>query len=249
MSEPSGAIDFSRYDLEGVRDEVLAIIDIGSAIADLVRRSALIPLVVFLIAWIIVGGLGGFFFAIIAGFLSLFPAVVVGGWLLSRQRLAAITTASERVVDTVSMIHRDIESLREGAAETSVHAAATGIVEEAVIPVVFGSATRFAGGLLGPLDFLAERVTAVPMRLVERSVVRAVRLLPDRTIGELGLDTVEAVASPDVDRLGQAYDDVASRLSGIVEAVTRGSTVVALAVAFVAAVPLLIWLAIGWWLG
>lgn len=245
----SSGIDFERYEFEALRNQVLEIINVGSAIWGTGRRTVLgalgVTIVVFLasataMAWTIAS-----LVALITFPLAMVPATAVSAWLVSRNRLDAVTEASSRVIETISMMHSDLNEIRAGAADVSVRQVGSELAQEVVVPLMFGAATRTASGFLGPFASVADRATAIPMRWVQDSVVKAISNMPDKSIGDL-VDRAESGA-PDLAFLGEQYARVTRGLRTVVESVARGSTVLAMGLATAASVPLVLWLLLVWW--
>lgn len=247
------ALDFSSYDLDGLRDDIGQVLDFGRAVSTMTKWMLGLQLAVVVATWVAFAGrfdsgvwLG--LFAVIAGVVSAPLAATVGGWVLARRRLDAVTEASSRVVEVVGLMHADVVRLRRGSAETSVQKVAVSILEEAVFPTVFGTVNTTAEGVLGPVGFLARRATRAPFRLVERSAIRAVSSLPDRDIGRLVDGATEAVGGLDgfAASIADQYSGVGERIGSIVGRVARTSLVVGFGLAVGSTVPIALWWLLGW---
>lgn len=248
----AAALDFTSYDLDELRDDVRSVVDVGGAISAVTRWAIGAAAVAAIVSWIIFqsridSGAIAIIFALVAGVCAIPLGAAVGGWLLARRRLNIVTEASGRVVDVVGQMHGDVLQLRAGTAETSVQQVAVSLLQEAVFPAVFGTVNSTAEGLLGPLSFIAGRVTKAPMKVVEHSVVAAIEALPDRQIGELVDGAVGALHVDDAVRgVNDHYVQVRGDLTSIVAKVSRTSLIVALTLLMAASMPLIIWLLIGW---
>jgi len=252
-SEPApSALDFSTYELEGLRCDVKAIVTPRGAIGGVAKWGLGIPVAVCLVVWLVFmsridSSLVLVAFSVLAGLLAVPAGVLVGGWRVAGKRLDNVTLATGRIVDVVGEMHTDIVKLHQGHAETSVRQVAVGLLEEAVFPVVFGSVTTVAEGVLGPAGFLADKAARGPMKLVERSVIAAIEGLPDRQIGQLSAGAAEAVdLNQRVNHVCDEYQVVRGRMTGVVDRVGHTSRRIAISATFAATLPLVVWLIIGW---
>lgn len=244
-------LDFSKYGLEQLGQDVRSLVDIPGAIGQTAKYALTLPFVVAIGTWLVFNGRMGWPlapFTFVAFMLSFAASMVIGGYFVARKRLDTVASASSRVVDVIGEMHADVEQLRDGHAETSVQAVAVGLLENAILPAVFGTLTTTAETAAGPLGRIASTVTKAPMKLVEKSVISAVKALPDRKIGDV-VDGVGA-ALPDADStlsgLRQEYTSVRDKMESIVARVSRTAVGSVLGLAMIAAIPLLIWLVLGW---
>lgn len=244
-------LDFSKYGLEQLGQDVRSLVDIPGAIGQTAKYALTLPFVVAILTWLVFNGRMGWPlapFTFIAFILSFAASMVIGGYFVARKRLDTVASASSRVVDVIGEMHADVEQLRDGHAETSVQAVAIGLLENAILPAVFGTLSTTAETAMGPLGRIASTVTKAPMNLVEKSVISAVKALPDRKIGDV-VDGVGA-ALPDTDSalsgLRQEYTSVRDKMESIVARVSRTAVGSVLGLAMIAAIPLLIWLVLGW---
>lgn len=244
-------LDFSKYGLEKLGEDVRSLVDIPGAIGQAAKYALTLPFLVALVTWLVFNGRMGWPlppFTFVAFALSFGASLVIGGFFVTRKRLDTVASASSRVVDVIGEMHADVEQLRDGHAETSVQQVAVGLLENAILPAVFGTLTTTAETAMGPLGRLASTATKAPVKLVEKSVISAVKALPDRKIGEV-VDDVGA-ALPDTDsalsKLRREYTTVRDKMESIVARVSRTAVGSVLGLAFFTAIPLLIWLVLGW---
>lgn len=248
----TSALDFASYDLDDLRDDVRSVVDVGGAISAVTRWAVGAAVLAFIGSWLVFqaridSSLATVLFALIAAACAVPLGATIGGWLLARRRLNTVTEASGRVVDVIGQMHGDVLKVRAGTAETSVQQVAVSLLQEAVFPVVFGTVNTTAEGLLGPLGFIASKVTKAPMKIVEQSVVAAIGALPDRQIGDLVDGAAGALHVDDAVRgVVDHYEHVRGGLTDTVRKVSRTSLAVASVLLIVASMPLIIWWLIGW---
>ena len=252
VQDTASGIDFSAYNLSSLGDDVASIINVPEAVGRVAKYSFAIPAVVGIVSWIVFSGrmptwvLVPFVFGAVV--LSLFAAVAIGGLMVVRRRLDTVAQATDRVVGVVGTMHSDIVELREGHANTSVQEVAVGLFENAILPAAFSTFSGIAENSLGPVGGAISKATQAPMHsLVKKSVVAAIRSLPDREIGQLVEDT--AGAMPEVGAalaaVNAEYQRTRENVEAIVAKVSRTAVGSMVGVALVATVPLLVWLLIG----
>lgn len=244
-------LDFSKYGLEQLGEDVRSLVDVPGAIRQTAKFGLTLPFVVALVTWLIFSSRMGWPllpFTFVAFVLSFGASMVIGGFFLARKRLDTVASASSRVVDVIGEMHADVEQVRDGNAETSVQQVAVGLLENAILPAVFGTLTTTAETAMGPLGRMASTVTKAPMKLVEKSVISAVKALPDRKIGAVVDDVGAALPNTDgaLSQLRREYATVRDKMESIVARVSRTAVGSVLGLALIAAIPPLIWLALGW---
>lgn len=239
-------IDFAKYNLDGLSDDIKSIIDIPGAIARVAKWAFVTPVLVGILTWVVfsprMSGIGTFFFSFGAVILSIMAAVVLGGFAVARQRLDIASQATTRVVNVVGEVHSDVVELKEGASSTTVRQMAVGITQHAILPVVFGVAEASAG----PLARLGSSGSL--MRVVEKSVVNAVSRLPDHEIGSM-VDEGAGLASDTASMLGRLDDEyqrVVGNVEGVVQSVSRATLGSLLTFAGISLIPLVLYLIAGW---
>lgn len=245
-------IDFAKYELDELGSDIRSIVDLPGAIAQAAKYAFGIPIVVVIVVWIVfssrMGSVGLFFFALVAFGLSFFGSVVIGGYAVARRRLDLVAAASNRVIDTIGVMHTDVVQVKDGHAGTSVQQVAVGLLENAIFPAVFGTIRASAETALGPFGRFTNRVTSAPMAMVQRTVISAVESLPDKEIGQI-VDDAGARMPDATDRLAglrTQYEAVRDRVDHLVAGVTRTALGSSLGFALVASVPLFAWLVVGW---
>ena len=252
VADTSG-IDFSKYDLSTLGDDVASIVSIPNAVAQAAKWAFGLPIVVGIISWIVFSGrMSGWAlvpFVLIAMFLSVFGSVFIGGYFVARQRLDLVSQATNRVVTVVNEMHTDVVQIKEGASTTSVKALSKGLLENAIFPVAFGFVEGMApdaGG--GIISKLGSRFTDAPMKLVQKSVIGAVDRLPDKQIGSLASDLTNSMPemSNMLSELNDNYQRIAGDIESVVSGVSKATLTSAISAAAVATVPVLLWLVFGW---
>lgn len=257
-AEESTGIDFAKYDLDRLGADVRSIVDIPGAIGQAARYVLTIPVIVAMITgavfssrmetWTLVP------FVVVAFVLTAFSAAVIGAFVVARKRLDLVADASSRVVDVVGEMHADVMLVKDGHAGTSVQGVAIGLLENAIFPAVFGTITTTAETTMGPFGRFSSSITKTPMNMVQKSVISAVRSLPDRDIGQLVSGADDALLSSPavtakIDRLNTEYRQARAKIEAVVAKVSRAALRSAIGFTLVASLPLLIWLAVGWLLG
>jgi len=248
-------IDFEKYELDELGTDIRSIVDIPGAIGRAAKYTFGLPFVVAIVVWVVfssrMGTVGLFFFTLVAFFLSFFGAAVIGAYAVARKRLDLVSSASNRVIAMIGVMHNDVVAVKDGHAGTSVQQVAVGLLENAIFPAVFGTIRASAETTLGPLARFSDRITGAPLALVQRTVISAVESLPDKEIGQMIDDAGAALASGPaatarVAAITQQYTNVRDRMEGFVDGVSRTALRSTLGLAVVASIPLLVWLVIGW---
>jgi len=252
MGNPELGIDFAKYELDQLGNDIRSIVDIPGAIGQALKYVLTLPFVVAILTWVVfssrMSGWALVPFTFIAFLLSFLGALVLGGFFVARKRLDLVATASNRVVDVIGEMHTDVVLVKDGHAGTSVQGVAVGLLENAIFPAVFGTINASAETALGPLGRFTSSVTKAPMKMVQKSVISAVQSLPDKEIGQIVTDVGQAVpaASAGVERLTAEYTQARNKIEDIVSKVSRTALGSTLGLAALASIPLLIWLVLGW---
>jgi len=252
MDNAELGIDFAKYELDDLGNNIRSIIDIPGAIGQAMKYVLGLPCVVAIVTWIVfssrMSGLALVPFTFIAFVLSFFGALALGGFFVARKRLDLIADASNRVVGVIGEMHTDVVRVKDGHAGTSVQGVAVGLLENAIFPAVFGTINTTAATAMGPLGRFSSSITKAPMNMVQKSVISAVRALPDKEIGQIVTDVGQAVSetSAGVAQLNAEYVRVRNKTESIVSAVSRTALRSTLGLAAVASAPLAIWLVLGW---
>lgn len=252
MDNSQLGIDFAKYELDELGNDIRSIVDVPGAIGQALKYVLTLPVLVAVITWAVFSSrmstLALVPFSFIAFLLSFFGALVIGGFFVARKRLDLVADASNRVVDVIGEMHTDVVRVKDGHAGTSVQGIAVGLLENAIFPAVFGTITATAETAMGPLGRLSSTVTKAPMNMVQKSVISAIRSLPDKEIGQIVSEVGEAVpaASAGLQQLTTEYTQARDKIEGIVSKVSRTALGSTLGLAAFASVPLLIWLVLGW---
>lgn len=245
-------IDFAKYELDQLGDDIRSIIDVPGAIGQALKYVLAIPVIVGIVTWAVfssrMGGVALVPFSVVAFMLSFFGAAVIGGFFVARKRLDLVADASNRVVDVIGEMHADVVLVKDGHAGTSVQGVAVGLLENAIFPAVFGTLNATAETAMGPLGRFSSSITKAPMNMVQKSVINAIQSLPDKEIGQIVTNVGEAVpqATAGVERITTEYIQVRDKVEGIVSTVSRTALGSTLGFAAFASIPLVVWLVLGW---
>jgi len=243
-------LDFAKYELDQLGQDVRSVVNVPGAIVQTAKYSFLFPVAVGIGTWLIFSSrMDGFLgpFVLIAVLLSLLSAMIIGGFFVARKRLDTVASASSRVVDVIGEMHSDVERVRDGHAETSVQQVAVGLLETAILPMVFGSLSTAAESA-GPLGRIAAKVSKAPVGLVEKSVISAVKALPDHKIGDVAQRVGETLPDTEASltKLRVEYASVRDKMESFVAKASSAATRSMLALAAIASIPLALWLLLGW---
>ena len=245
-------IDFAKYELDALGNDIRSIVDIPDAIGQALKYVLTIPFIVAIVAWGVFSSrmstLALVPFTFIAFLLSIMGAMVIGGFFVARKRLDLVADASNRVVDVIGEMHADVVRVKDGHAGTSVQGVAVGLLENAIFPAVFGTLNATAETAMGPLGRFSSTITKAPMNMVQKSVISAIRSLPDKEIGEIATSVGQAIpaATEGLAQLTSEYEQARDKIEGIVSTVSRTALGSTLGLAAIATIPLVIWLALGW---
>jgi len=250
--DPATGIDFAKYGLEQLGEDIRSIVNIPGAVAQAAKYALGIPVVVSTIYWIVFSARMRAFvllpFSVVTFLLSLVGALVIGGFFVARKRLDTVADASDRVLGVINEMHTDVIRVKEGASGASVQDVAIGLLENAIFPAVFGTLTTAAENTMGPVGRFASSVTKAPMKLVEKSVIDGIRSLPDHELGKVVIDVGESLpaVTSQVNRLAADYQTVRDKMETIVGRVSKAALGSVLGVAGVTSIPLLLWLVFSW---
>lgn len=245
-------IDFAKYELDQLGNDIRSIIDVPGAIGQALKYTLAIPVIIGLLTWGAfddrMNGLLLVPFVLVSFFLSFVGAAVIGGFFVARKRLDLVADASNRVVDVVGEMHADVVLVKDGHSRTSVQGVAVGLLENAIFPAVFGTLSATAETAMGPLGRFSSSITKAPMNMVQSSVISVIKSLPDREIGQIidELDNNLPAASAAVKALGDDYREASNKIESIVSTVSRTALGSTLGLAAFATVPLVVWLVLGW---
>jgi len=255
-SADTSGIDFTKYDLTTLGDDVASIVSIPGAMMQAAKWVFGLPIVIGIVSWIVFSGrMSGWIllpFVLVAMALSTLGSALIGGYFVARKRLDLVSQATARVVTVVNEMHTDVVQVKEGASTTSVKALSKGLLENAVFPMAFGFVEGMAPGATpegkGMMARLASRFTDVPIKLVQKSVIGAVDRLPDKEIGSLAADAAGVL--PDMSTmltdLNATYQRVAGDIENVVASVSKATLTSAGSAAALAMLPLIGWLLVGW---
>ena len=244
-------VDFAKYGLDQLGNDIRSIVDVPGAIGQALRVVPILPVVIAIATWIAFGGrmstVAFIPFALVAFMLSFFGSVVIAGFFVARKRLDLVADASNRLVDVVGEMHADIILVKDGHSGTSVQGVAIGLLENALFPAVFGTLNATAETAMGPLGRFSSTLTKAPLNMVQKSVINAIKSLPDREIGQM-IDGIgeDLAATSAVKGLTDDYRQARDKIEGIVASVSRTALRSTLGLAAVATMPLVIWLILGW---
>lgn len=245
-------IDFAKYELDQLGNDIRSIIDVPGAIGQAFKIVVTLPFVVAIVTWIAFSSrmsvVALVLFSLVAFVLSFLGSVVLGGFFVARKRLDLVADAANRVVDVVGEMHADVVLVKDGHAGTSVQGVAVGLLENAIFPAVFGTLSATAEAAMGPLGRFSSSITKAPMNMVQKSVINAIQSLPDREIGQIidGIGEDLPAAAAVVQGLGDDYRQARDKIEGIVATVSRTALGSTLGLAGVATIPLALWLILGW---
>lgn len=257
-------LDPNRYDFDGLRADVMGIIEVGPAVVSTLKWTILVPIIGFLIAHPIFSGrMSGVVYVFFAGVLILLlvvAAVVLGVLLTLRQRLASTNEAAARVVSTVSLLHADVMRVKSGGLEVPMRDVARMLTAEIVFPALTGGVGTMLTTAGGPVGWLGSKVLGTPMRMLEDRVLEALDhddVLPtaynlepaSRHAAEAEAPHLVAAAlTPDglPDGLAEWYHGVMAKLMRVVSGLGTVATGTMMTLLGIALVPLLTWMAFGW---
>lgn len=248
------SVDLDAYDIDGLRSDVMDLVDLPVALVDTARRAVLGPVVVGLFSWLYFAGSMAWWarlpFTLIAVVLSLITSVLVAVYLVMQRRVEAAVETSSRVLDSVALAKGDIERLAAGGVSLSVRDLSVEILDSAVFP---GMEDAVVQVVPFPLRFLARPLLWVPRQVVGRTVLAAVERLPiQRLDREAVADGSHDGHAERADAFGRAVDsfvdDIAAAQAGLertVAAVLRTVRKPLVVTMFLTAVPLVLWLLLG----
>jgi hypothetical protein len=116
------SVDLDAYDIDGLRSDVMDLVDLPVALVDTARRAVLGPVVVGLFSWLYFAGSMAWWarlpFTLIAVVLSLITSVLVAVYLVMQRRVEAAVDTSSRVLDTVALAKRGHRAARRRRCES-----------------------------------------------------------------------------------------------------------------------------------
>lgn len=259
-------IDIDRYDFDGLRNDIADIVDVQQAVLTTLKWTLLIPLVGTLVAWFVFDGrMSSWLFypymvVLIATFVL--AAINVGLMFVLRNRIAETNEAADRVLSMTASLHRDYMAVRSGEVDLPMQEIAGVLTRELVFPALFGvgnNAVAAATTASGPVGWLGARLLKYPIQAVQN---RVLDVLEDPELGDAaaasepkaeqgdGAEMVTAMLTPippDSELVGDWY----AKAHEIVHRVVSGMSTVATGslgtVLFFATLPLVGWLAFGWY--
>ena len=257
-------LDLSKYDFNGLRQQVQEIVnplDTTMRIGAWFARLA--PIALFLLSWIFqrrMSGVGLWFFLIIAGVCMVFAVAAISAFVVLRNRIDQTTDAAGRVIEIVELLHTDFLDVQRGAVSFSMRQVGSALAQEVVLPTIHGAAED-STNVTGFLAILLRPMIKIPLRLVDRAVLRSVETLPDtpmrKPVQDLSIepDSTTALVSEQKDELvgtiemlTTTYQEVQHRLGQVVGFVGLSLQGPAALIVLAACTPFLCVVALGWWL-
>ncbi len=245
------SVDLSAYNLDGLRRDVIEIVDVQLALRDalnLVLRGSLLAAVA---AWFVAADMpiwATIPFVIVAGLLALVAGSTLALLLVARRRVVSALKASVRVLETAVLIRDDMYYLSNGSKQITTRELASALMEDVVVPALFESVTLF---LPGPLGLLAAPIVWLPKRLLGRTVSLAIDHLPserldaDVVISSRALFHADSHVGPSPETEVAATLKLSEIVEPVVVTVIKALWPPTLVVTAVASIPLIIWLLIG----
>lgn len=273
MAETPGLddIDLDRYDFDGLRDDIASILDVQRAVLTTLKWTLLIPLVGSIAAWFVFDArmprwvLVPYMIVLIAALVL--AAINVGFMFVLRNRIGETNEAADRVLRMTSDMHADYLRIQSGQSDLPMKEVATVLTRELIFPALFGAghnAVAAATTVTGPFGWIAGRLLKYPIQAVETRVLDVLedpelddalrpRDTPDGETPERleGSDITAAMLTPGVPVGGDGeLADWYAKAHQIVHRVVDGVGTVATGslgtILFFALLPLLGWLAFGW---
>ena len=259
-------LELERYDFDGLRNDIADIVDVQQAVLTTLKWTLLIPLIGTIVAWFIFDDrISAWLFypymAILVATMVL-AAINVGLMFVLRNRIAETNQAADRVLGMTAAIHSDYLKVQSGEVELPIKEIAGVVTRELVFPALFGAGHNMiatATTAAGPVGWFGARLLKYPIAAVEK---RVLEVLDSPELDELTtavepgfderIDGSEIVAAALVPTLGDAdLDGWYGQAHDIIHRVVSGVSTVATGslgtVLFFAALPLVGWLALGWY--
>ena len=259
-----GEIDLDRYDFDGLRNDIADIVSVQEAVRTTLKWTLLIPLVGTIVAWVVFDGRMSSWvfypFMLILIATMILAAINVGLMFVLRNRIAETNEAADRVLGMTAALHGDYVKVRSGEVELPVQEIAGVVARELVFPALFGvghNAVATVTTTSGPIGWVGARLLRAPLRAVE---ARVLEVLESPELGALvgspapevqegdGADVVSAMLTPPMDP--ELVGDWYAKAHEIVHRVVSGVGTVATGslgtVLFFATLPMIGWLAFGW---
>lgn len=259
----TSAIDLDKYDFDGLRQDVMDILSLPQAGLEIAKWVGLGPAIA---GWIIFM----FFsrrmsmwalvpYGVVVTLALILASVGIGLCFVLHRRVAATNAAADRVIYLTSELHRDYLQVRSGDANIPMATMATALTEQLIFPLLSGGALS-ATSLSGPVGFVLRPVLS---RLINGVQERVLEALNSPTDVELAVDdssppltgaevvaTVATASLVDAVPLPPGLDEWYEKVHAVVLRVVSSAGTVATgsmaAVAFVAAMPLVMVLAAGY---
>ena len=261
-----GGIDLDRYDFDGLRSDIADIVDVQQAVFTTLKWTLLIPIVGTFVAWFVFDGRTSSwvfypYMAILVATLIL-AAINVGLMFVLRNRIAETNEAADRVLSMTAALHGDYVAVRSGEADLPMQEIAGVLTRELVFPALFGvghNAVAAATTASGPVGWLGARLLKYPIQAVQN---RVLEVLEDPELGDAAASIKPEVSNGDGAKLvaaaltpvpvdSELVGDWYAKAHEIVHRVVSGMSTVATGslgtVLFFAALPLVGWLAFGWY--
>ena len=261
-----GELDLDRYDFDGLRNDIADIVDVQQAVLTTLKWTLLIPLVGTFVAWFVFDGrMSSWVFypyMLVLVATLILAAINVGLMFVLRNRIAETNEAADRVLTMTAAIHGDYLKVQSGELELPIKEIAGVVTRELVFPALFGAGHNMiatATTTAGPVGWFGARLLKYPIAAVEK---RVLEVLDSPELDELagaiepgfderidGSDVVAAALVPPAS--GELVGDWYGKAHEIVHRVVSGVSTVATGslgtVLFFAALPLVGWLAFGWY--
>lgn len=261
-------IDLSRHDLIGLRHDVFEIFNLPRAAMQVARWAVFGPYFGTMYVWSTfadrMSGWPHIVFTALAAVGFIVAAVGIGLLTVVRSRIGMVADAGDRVIDTVSELHRDYLAISSNGSDLQQQELAALLTTDIVIPVLSVPVTRGVGFraaplTTGPIGWVLRPVSSWFIGQVERRVLEAISEAADdphqleRGDPDLGYEAIDgtdltahvvtAAAGLDSD---DWYETVRHHLARIVDS-ARAVTVRSMTVlVVVSALPATALLGLGW---
>lgn len=221
-------LDLTKYDFDGFRSDIEAILDIPGAVLRAARWVVGTIVLTAIGTWLALttnlDGFGLFFVVVLLVLLVVPVAFLIAASLIGQTRLDRTTRAAERAVEMVGLLHRDAEAVRDKGAEVPMRAMGVVVAENVVFPMLSTALDRSAW-FGGPLALLARPVAHSLLDASKDRALAMVRELPDAPAAlpvatgpadTVSSSEVEIVPSTSVELIDAHYLQLAERASRIV---------------------------------
>lgn len=263
------ALNVEQYDFDGLRNDVASILDIQAAVLTTLKWTLLVPVAGTFIARIVFSDrIAGWLlwpYLLILALTLVLAAINVGLMFVLRNRIAETNAAADRVLTMTAALHGDYLKVKSGEVNVPMKAIAGILTRELVFPALFAGGHNVAAAATtaaGPMGWIGARLLKYPLRAVERRVldvlesdelepheVQDTATQPLAGEGGEGSEIIAAALTPTFGD-SEVLDDFYKQAFSIVHRVVSGAGTVATGslgtVLMIAALPLVIWLAFGW---